>query len=212
MQELCLNTTTATGCALGVKHPFSGKLVGQRWIIASSSKRFLDRITLSCQGAHQHHEIMNSYHTLGIPFPDTLARRVCRILVETTSGEEVFAFIAAASAGTGNDGQKENGVQETTEPATKKQRNHPESHHTEAEVSKKDLEQLTRHLQSIHSSCGHCSNETLVRALRRKGAKPLILRLARDFVCPSCQEIQKSTSAPSRKPGSHSSQVAKHSD
>ena len=45
-------------------------------------------------------------------------------------------------------------------------------------------------MQSIHSSCGHCSKETLVRALRRKGAKPLILRLARDFVCPSCQEIQ----------------------
>ena len=49
--------------------------------------------------------------------------------METTSGEEVFAFIAAAAAGTGNDDrQKEKGVQEPTEPATKKQRNHPESH------------------------------------------------------------------------------------
>ena len=147
--------------------------------------------TLSCQGGHQHHEIMNSHHTLGIPFPDALARCVCRTLMETTSGEEVFAFIAATAAGTGNgDHQKEKGVQETTEPATKKQRNHPESHHTEAEVSKRELELLTRHLQSIHSSCGHCSNETLVRALRRKRAKPLVLRLARDFVCPSCQKIQ----------------------
>ena len=45
--------------------------------------------------------------------------------METTSGEEVFAFIAAAAAGTGNDDhQKEKGVQETIEPATKKQRNH----------------------------------------------------------------------------------------
>ena len=77
VRELCLDTTTAAGCALGVKHPFSGKLVGQRWRIASTSKRLLDRITLSCQGGHQHHEIMNSYHTLGIPFPDALARRVC---------------------------------------------------------------------------------------------------------------------------------------
>ena len=62
-------------------------------------------------------------------------------------------------------------------------------HHTEAEVSKKELELLTRHLQSIHSSCGHCSKQTFVRALRRKKTKPLILRLPRDFVCPSCQEI-----------------------
>ena len=69
--------------------------------------------------------------------------------METTSGEEVFAFIAAAAAGTGNDDhQKEKGVQDTIEPATKEQRNHPESHHTEAEVSKKELELLTRHLQS----------------------------------------------------------------
>ena len=149
--------------------------------------------------------------TLGTLFPNTLARRVCRTLMETTSGEKVFPFIAAAAAGPGNDDhQKENGVQETMEPATKKERNHHESHQTEAEVSKKELELLTRHLQSIHSSCGHCSNETLIRALRRKGAKPLILRLVRDFVCPSGNP--KSTSSPSRKLGSHSYQVAKHSD
>ena len=95
------DTTTATGCTLGVKHPFSSKLVGQRWKIASTSKKLLDRITLSCQGGH--HEIKNSYHTLGIPFPDALVRRICRIQMETTPREEVFAFIAAAAAGTGND-------------------------------------------------------------------------------------------------------------
>ena len=49
MRELCLKTTTATGCSLGVRHPFSGKLVAQKWRIASTSKRLLDRITLSCQ-------------------------------------------------------------------------------------------------------------------------------------------------------------------
>ena len=39
MRELCLKTTTATGCSLGVKHPFSGKLVEQKWRIASTSKK-----------------------------------------------------------------------------------------------------------------------------------------------------------------------------
>ena len=110
--------------------------------------------------------------------------------METTSGEEVFPFIAAA-AGTGVDHHHvEVGVQETEETATKKQRSQPESQHTQTDVSKKDLELLKRHLQSIHSSCGRCSNETLVRAWSRKGAKPVTLRLARDFVCPSCQKIQ----------------------
>ena len=45
--------------------------------------------------------------------------------METTSGEELFAFIAAA-AGTGiDDHHMEVGVQETEEPATKKQRSQP---------------------------------------------------------------------------------------
>ena len=38
-RELCLKTTTSTGCALGVKHSISGKLVEQRWRIASTAKR-----------------------------------------------------------------------------------------------------------------------------------------------------------------------------
>ena len=110
--------------------------------------------------------------------------------METTSGEEVFAVIATAAGTKNDDDQMEAVVQETGEPATKKQRSHSESQHTEPDVSEKELELLKRHLQSIHSSCGHCAKEKLVRALRRKGAKPLILRLARDFFCPSCQENQ----------------------
>ena len=130
--------------------------------------------------------------------------------METTSGEEVFAFIAAAAAGTGNDDhQKEKGVQDTIEPATKKQRNHTESHHTEAEVSKKELELLTRHLQSIHSSCGHCSNETWVRAFTSQGSQTTYSQTC-TRLCPSIVSGNpKSTSSPSRKLGSHSSQVGK---
>ena len=65
----------------------------------------------------QNHTFMSS-RTLGIPSPDALARRVCRILMETTSGEEVFAFIAAAAAGTGNDDAQK-------ERVYKKQENQP---------------------------------------------------------------------------------------
>ena len=98
----------------------------------------------------------------------------------------MFAFIAAA-AGTGNDDhQMEVVVQENGEPATKKQRSHPESLHTEQECLQERVGTSERHLQNTHSA----ANETVVRALRRKGAKLLNLRLARDFVCPQGQEIQ----------------------
>ena len=104
---------------------------------------------------------------------------VCGAQLETTSrGEEVFAFIAAA-AGTEYDGhQLEVVVHETEESVTQKQRSHSVSQRTGPYVSKKEFELLTY------------TEETLVRALRRKEAKPLILHLARDFVYPSCQEIQ----------------------
>ena len=73
--------------------------------------------------------------------------------METTCGEEVFAFIAAA-AGTGvDDHHMEVSVQETEEPATKKQRSHPESQRTEAEVSKSRVgtldTTLTEHTQML---------------------------------------------------------------
>ena len=83
-----------------------------------------------------------------------VARRVCRALMETTSGEEVFAFIAAA-AGTGkkDDHQMEVDVQETGEPASTKQRSHPESHEAESlqgRVGNLDTT-LTEHTQQLRT-------------------------------------------------------------
>ena len=76
-QKLGLNITTTSGCALGLKHPAIGNLVGQHWRIASTSKRLLDRVTHSCQEDHQHHEAGSSYITFGVGFPDSLARSAC---------------------------------------------------------------------------------------------------------------------------------------
>ena len=94
MQELGLKPRTP-----GEKYPRTCKQVGQQWHTASTSKRPLDRVTLSCEGEHQHHE---SGNTFGAPFPHALDRRMCSALLEKTSREEVFAFVAAA-AGTEND-------------------------------------------------------------------------------------------------------------
>ena len=51
MRELGLESTTTTGCALGVQHLFTGKLHGQRWRLASASTRLLDKsYTLQSRG------------------------------------------------------------------------------------------------------------------------------------------------------------------
>ena len=173
--------------------------------LLTNTRRVAQRIVRHLISSHLISSHLISSHLI---CPDVLAG----VLMETTSGEEVSGFTAAAAVTGNDDHHMEVYVQETGETATKKQRSHPESQHTEPDVSKREWERLKRHSQSIRSSCGHCSNETLVRALRRKGAKPLILRLARDVVCPSCQENSKLTSSSSGKFGSHPSQVAEHTD
>ena len=83
MRDLELKTTTTSVCTLGVKHPPDGKLVGKRWRIASTSKRLLDRVTLSCSGDHQHHEGGSTNTTCGVlflmPWPDVCVEHFWRI-------------------------------------------------------------------------------------------------------------------------------------
>ena len=73
-----------------------------------------------------------------------VVRRVCRALMETTSGEEVFAFIAA----TASTGKK---MTIRWKSMFKKPENQPQRNrevilnHTKQKVSKEELEILTRH-------------------------------------------------------------------
>ena len=108
VRELCLETTTTTACALGVKHPLFKKTGRTAMANCMHDKKTIGR---------QHHETRNNYHTLGIP--QTPARRVCRALMETTSGEEVFALIAAAADTGVNDSRctrNRNSHKETEKP------------------------------------------------------------------------------------------------
>ena len=126
--------------------------------------------------------------------------------METTSGEEVFAFIAAAAGTRIDDHHMEVGVQETEEPATRKQRSQPESQHTEPDVSKKELELLKRHLQSIHSSCGHWFAHCVVKEPSHASSdlhEILSVRHVKKFRVNVLIQSQVC---------SHSFQVAEHSD
>ena len=103
----------------------------------------------------------------------------------------MFGLNSAAAAGArGDDHLMEAAPQKAEDPARSKRRSHWVFWWNGHEVSKTEVELFQRQLQSIRSGCGHCWHEALVRALRWNGAKPLILRPARDFE-PSCQEKQK---------------------
>ena len=160
MEDLGLRSTVVAGCALGVRHPVPRKLVGQRWRIASADDRLLKDDLL-------HHEAGNHFRTFGVL--DALARRACRAFLEEATREEVSCCVAAVI-------DVDEATVKNNIPFKKKSRSQPETLPIEQDVSKKELE-LPQQLWT------QCKRETLVLALRLKGAKPLILRLPRDFVC-----------------------------
>ena len=52
-------------------------------------------------------------------------------------------------------------------------------------------ERIQKQLYLLHSASGHCSGKYLVEALKRRGADPLTLNLARSFQCAICSERRK---------------------
>ncbi|CAE7381300.1 GIP, partial [Symbiodinium sp. CCMP2456] len=63
---------------------------------------------------------------------------------------------------------------------------------TESE-RKKEEERLKRQLYLLHAATGHCSTQHLLEALKRRNAKPEILKLAAEFKCSICEERKKIT-------------------
>ena len=56
---------------------------------------------------------------------------------------------------------------------------------------KKEEERIKRQLYLLHAATGHCSKQHLLTALRRRNAKPEVLKLAAEFRCSICEERQK---------------------
>ena len=56
---------------------------------------------------------------------------------------------------------------------------------------KKEEERIKRQLYLLHAATGHCSRQHLITALRRRNARPEVLRLAAEFRCSICEERQK---------------------
>ena len=170
---------------------FRGNWLNNGGDLHPRQKTLLDRITLSCQGGHQHHETGNSHHTRGVPFPDALARRVCRALLETTSGED--------------DHHKEVGVQETGEPAREVILNHS----TLNQKSPRKSWNSGHDTHRAYTAAGDIAR-TSHWPERCVGREPN--HSFSDLHETIMSRNPESTSSSSRKFGSHSSKVAEHSD
>ena len=59
------------------------------------------------------------------------------------------------------------------------------------EVPGRETERLKRQLYLLHAATGHCSTNHLVAALKRRGARPEVIKLAEEFRCSICEEKKR---------------------
>ena len=56
---------------------------------------------------------------------------------------------------------------------------------------RREVDRINRQLYLLHAATGHCSTRHLVDALKRRGAKPEVLKLAEEFRCSICEEKKR---------------------
>ena len=56
---------------------------------------------------------------------------------------------------------------------------------------KEEIERIKKQLYLLHTATGHCSTRHLVDALKRRGARPEVIKLAEEFRCSVCVEKKR---------------------
>ena len=56
---------------------------------------------------------------------------------------------------------------------------------------RRETDQIKRQLYLLHAATGHCSARHLVEALKRRGARPEVIKLAEEFKCSICEEKKR---------------------
>ena len=54
-----------------------------------------------------------------------------------------------------------------------------------------ETERIRKQLYLLHAATGHCSTHHLVNALKRRGARPEVIKLAEEFKCSICEERKR---------------------
>lgn len=89
----------------------------------------------------------------------------------------------------GNDDEEHRMV--VDDPEGNQETNQPMDGQPEAPLSAEEIHRIKKDLYLLHSATGHGSNEVLVRALRSRGVRPQVIKLAQEFHCSVCAESKR---------------------
>ena len=157
ISDLGLQPVRVAGCMYGVVDPATGKPMRKMWKIYTTSPEMAASLGIRCSGDHEHVACVGGRPAATAYYPPRMARRAVQAMIKESAKHDPVTEIAEAA-------KLENF------PSDESEEQEDENVFAAKELSEKERREIHRHLQSVHTGSGHCSQEALVRALKRKGA------------------------------------------
>lgn len=155
------------GCMVGVVAPDNGIPMRKPWQIVSTSSEMAVRLSITCDGQHEHTQCLGHDRAAFSAFyPRKMCRLITKVVLSTTGS--CFGVLDAK------------GNEEPTKDEIES-------------ISPEALKQMKDAIHKLHTRSGHPSNQSLVSCLRARGVPRIVLALAKEHKCDSCQEVRLPT-------------------
>ena len=150
------------GCMVGVIAPDCGVPMKKPWLIVSTNRDMSMRLGIRCSGQHEHVECLGHDRAAHSAFyPPKMCKMITRVVLSSRNIQPVVF-----------------GVDDV--PTKDKFGN----------ISPESLKHMKEAIHKLHVRSGHPSNQALVNCLRARGVSRVVLALAKEHTCDSCQEVR----------------------
>lgn len=171
LHEMDMKKVSCSGCTVGLRTK-DGKLsLCKGWTVATKNQDLLSHLDLKCQKNHPRGkcEAGQTAHTARYTIP--FARKVIDALSNSETWSKVVENVSK-------------NYQEIAQPAEGADVDMGPAAH----ISDKEKQEILHQLHKIHRNTGHGSKESLIQALKDRGATPTVLEVAKEWSCDMCDK------------------------
>ena len=176
MGKYSMIETITNGCMVGLRSS-SGELMAKPWRIMTTSEKMAKHLNLPCQGNHKHAPCMGAQNAAASSYyPKPMADKVVSTILEKPSWQVALRGI------------RDTGGEAKQEECFGTQGGEQSRREGEQDLYGKANEDVLRWLRMLHTRSGHTSMINIAEGLRRQGASPEVVKMAKEYQCPACQK------------------------
>ena len=179
------------GCAVGAKN-LDGEIIYIPCTMASTSSTMLCHMSLRCSRDHQHATIEGKHTPATAYYPEEMAKRVCRAILEVKSWPERLNALMVESLVTPENiirnERPESPPQNTCCSVGEIEKTDDDHVCCANTLTQEQQDNLEKHIRKIHSTSGHVQFPVIAKNLRTLGARDEVLNLCRGLRCSACDE------------------------